>query len=167
MIMQFIPYDPSDSSEYSTITRWHDTVGLSSHLRSEVRCPLPPSLRHVRLDLLVTPYGRRVWGADAFPGAHGWGVRAFVMQLFGFSVQREALHELLKSSETFPLRMRCDMIQSLDLALSNDLFDLVSEMCCVTGGSLIDLTLQYRGCFVFFFCFNHPYDCVYHQPTRY
>ncbi|SJL08854.1 uncharacterized protein ARMOST_12225 [Armillaria ostoyae] len=139
----FVPYEPSGSLEAYTITRWRDTVGLSSHLRDEVRCPQPPSLRHVRLDFLATPYGRRIWGGDAFPGARGWEVRALVMQMFGFSAQREALQELLMPSETFPLRMRCDLIQSLDLALSNDMFGLVPEMCYVMGGALLDLTLRY------------------------
>ncbi len=71
------------------------------------------------------------------------------MQLFRFSAQCEALHKLPTPSETFLLRMRCDLIQSLDLALSNNMFGLVPEMCYVIGGSLLDLTLRYREYFGF------------------
>lgn len=129
------------------MTRWRETVGLSSHLRGEVVYPLPPSLRHAVLDFLTTPYGRRICGRDALPGAHGWDVRSFMMQTFGFRVHHDAFNEVLVPSETFPLRMRCDLLQSLELALSNDMFALVPEMCYVIGGTLTDLTLRFRECY--------------------
>lgn len=144
MIMQFVPSEPVGPLEDYTVRRWRDIVGLSSHLQEEVRLPPPPSLQHVILDLLYMPYGRRVHLGDAFASARGWDVRVLLAQIFSVEGSQSDFSGVILRLETFPLRLRCDLIQSLDLAIGNDLFGLVPEMCQAMGGTLTQLMLRFR-----------------------
>lgn len=73
-------------------------------------------------------------------------MRGFLMQIFGFPVHHDTFQEVLSPSETFPLWLRCDLIQLLELTLGNDMFVLVPEMCYMIGSMLTDLTLRYHEC---------------------
>ncbi len=81
-----------------------------------------------------------------FAGTRGWDVKAFLTQIFHVGGSYSDFSGVVLRSETFLLRLRCDLVQSLDMAIGNEMFNLVPDMCYMMGGTLIQLTLRFREC---------------------
>ncbi len=81
-----------------------------------------------------------------FTGTHGWDIKAFLTQIFHVGGSYSDFSGVVLHLETFLLRLRCDLVQSLDIAIGNEMFNLIPNMCYMMGGTLIQLTLCFHEC---------------------
>ncbi|KAK0444520.1 uncharacterized protein EV420DRAFT_1648799 [Desarmillaria tabescens] len=139
----FIPSDVEDPGYDLTVTLWQGLSGFSSHLKTEL-CNAPePSLYHLMFNLLFTPCGRHIHIGNPFTVMSSLDIEAFIQQIFMSDSSTGLISQFLHWDKLFPIYLCCDLLTSLDLAISNDFFPFASDMMHQICHTLVDLSVHF------------------------
>lgn len=130
-----------------------DSLAFNSFQGQYITMPPPASLKYLKLDILMDPYGLQIHNSVLQP--HLEGGFALVHQLFQSMLGRGQFDLFITYEETYPLQTRVCSLEELDMRIGMQYYGDVSYLWPEMSHSLTVLMIRLCACFDFYILSSH------------